>query len=173
MPGLEPALVYDQTLVQYLNAQSPPEIVLIGEPVFRLREKLISATAGSTDSVVLESVSIEAFLKTDSAAQSNVADRVMCLHLPDNATKPQTLLGQACRMSPRLLLVEHTQSSADNHLLEDEQFFALGFRRIEEDTYNTGLQCKLFCYRLSDYKQAPTWLNARFWANPERFDLQD
>ena len=31
----------------------------------------------------------------------------------------------------------------------------------------------LYEYRLRDYKQPPDWLNARFWANPARFDLDE
>ena len=27
----------------------------------------------------------------------------------------------------------------------------------------------LFTYDLREYKQVPDWLNAKFWANPERF----
>ena len=49
-----------------------------------------------------------------------------------------------------------------------ERFFAFGFRRafvaIEDGTRHA-----LHEYRLADYKQPPDWLNARYWANPERF----
>jgi len=30
-----------------------------------------------------------------------------------------------------------------------------------------------FEYRMSQYKPAPEWLNARYWANPERFEVQE
>ena len=31
----------------------------------------------------------------------------------------------------------------------------------------------MFEFRLHDYKQRPDWLNARYWAHPERFDMTD
>ncbi len=169
--------MYDQQLIEFLTADTPREIVLIGEPVFRLSGQLNApqspAVSGSVGANVLESASIEHFLKDPHAQEITASDRVMCLHLPDKAAKAATTLGLACRTSPRLVLVEHAQTSPDTQLLADEQFFAFGFRRLLTSTCNSGMQCKLFGYRLSDYKQAPSWLNARFWAHPERFDLQE
>lgn len=37
----------------------------------------------------------------------------------------------------------------------------------------TSVPLRWFVYRLRDYKQPPSWLNARFWANPERYELDD
>ncbi len=192
--------MYDQQLVEYLTADTPREIVLIGEPVFRLSSLLnenvksgeagnaqpdsgtrgaidtnrqSQAAAGDAGANVLESASIDDFLKDLQAPNSTVSGRVMCLHLSDTAADAANMLGLACRTSPQLVLVEHVQTSPDTHLLADEQFFAFGFRRLLTNTYNSGMQRKLFGYRLSDYKQAPSWLNARFWAHPERFDLQE
>jgi len=70
-------------------------------------------------------------------------------------------------------MVEHSNSAQLTALLGDEQFFAFGFRRIGELAEVSGLQRRWYAYSLRDYKQSPDWLNARFWAHPERFDLQD
>lgn len=76
-----------------------------------------------------------------------------------------------------------------------ERLFAFGFRRVfavsdrtdgsaagpggepadggtETDRPDTPAAA-LYEYRLRDYKQPPEWLNARFWANPERFGLDE
>jgi len=43
---------------------------------------------------------------------------------------------------------------------------------VVKSTASSG-ENRWYEYRLSHYKQAPDWLNARFWANPERFKLDD
>ena len=76
-----------------------------------------------------------------------------------------------------------------------ERLFAFGFRRVfavndrangpvegsEGESADDGTDtdrpgtpaAALYEYRLRDYKQPPEWLNARFWANPGRFDLDE
>lgn len=47
-------------------------------------------------------------------------------------------------------------------------FFALALQaseRFQRDSQTVSL----FTYDLREYKQVPDWLNAKFWANPERF----
>ena len=43
-----------------------------------------------------------------------------------------------------------------------------GFRKLQLEHQGT---IRLFEYCLSEYKQPPDWLNARYWANPERYGL--
>lgn len=71
-------------------------------------------------------------------------------------------LGTACRLFPMRLLVRVVAGVS----LAPADMFAFGFRclaQIGDDS--------LYEYRLSDYKTPPDWLNARYWANPERFAL--
>ena len=71
-------------------------------------------------------------------------------------------LGTACRLYPAgLLLFVETDET-----LPAETLFAFGFRRLAADADGA-----LHEYRLRDYKMPPDWLNARFWANPDRFEL--
>ena len=71
-------------------------------------------------------------------------------------------LGSACRVYPaRLLLLVDTAEA-----VPPEALFAFGFRRLAPRP-----DAVLHEYRLRDYKTPPEWLNARFWANPERFGL--
>jgi len=86
-------------------------------------------------------------------------------------------LGSLCRSFPGGVIVELDPSST----ISDEYFFAHGYRKLSfenrtdlpralNDKLSTsGIRC--FEYRLSDYKAVPDWLNARFWAHPERFHL--
>jgi len=63
----------------------------------------------------------------------------------------------------------------------DQQLFSYGFEKFggsDEkmapskevcEFLNSSERC--FQFRLQDYKAVPDWLNARFWAHPERFNL--
>lgn len=86
-------------------------------------------------------------------------------------------LGHLCRMFPKGVVVELSQ-----HLTApDEQFFAYGFRKFVAsagksdkrllDWQELRRHSRCFEYQLTNYKAVPDWLNARFWAHPERFDL--
>ena len=118
----------------------------------------------------------------------------------DDDARIDLLLGNACRRYPDYLLVEHlvdppadppadpgveppgdvTGVAPDDvatdagPVLSAARFFAFGFRRIvrSEPAIGPGERCTWYEFRLSHYKSAPDWLNARFWANPERFALQ-
>lgn len=86
--------------------------------------------------------------------------------LGDDARRaPRSLdraLGTLCRLYPaRLLLLVRTAEG-----VAPETLFAFGFRRLL-----AAPDAVLHEYRLRDYKLPPDWLNARFWANPERFAL--
>ena len=85
--------------------------------------------------------------------------------LDGDPSVPGTLdraLGTACRLYPTRLLLFVDAAEAP----PPETLFAFGFRRL-----TAGADAVLHEYRLRDYKTPPDWLNARFWANPARFDL--
>ena len=79
------------------------------------------------------------------------------------------VLGEACRRSPARLLVWQIDS-VDAEPVPAEVFFAFGFRRLL-DCEEAGCRHVLHEFSLVDYKSPPDWLNARFWAHPERFGL--
>ena len=88
---------------------------------------------------------------------------------PDDDTERR--LGTACRRFPGRVIV--WQRDAEGHApLPATRFFAHGFRRLLVDDEG-DVRHAVYEYRLADYKRAPDWLNARFWANPERFSLPD
>jgi hypothetical protein len=51
--------------------------------------------------------------------------------------------------------------------LDEETFRALGFVLSATDTTNN---MRIFYYDLDSYKSVPDWLNARYWAHPERWE---
>lgn len=77
-------------------------------------------------------------------------------------------LGQACREFPGGLFVWQIDDTAEQRV-PAEVFFAFGFRRLFSCVEGCQ-QHVLHEYRLAEYKSPPDWLNARYWANPERFD---
>lgn len=169
--------MYDERLINRLLESKPGLVVLVGGPVYRLSAGLNQAVKETKPdglvaqtSLVEQVERIEQYIESSKALERNIADCVMCLDLPADTNDPQSLLGLACRASPRLLMVEQSISESSHFLLADEQFFAFGFRVVEK-TADSGLQRALYAYSLRDYKQAPDWLNAKFWARPERFDL--
>jgi hypothetical protein len=64
-------------------------------------------------------------------------------------------------VAPRLLLVEHADG-----VLDAEAFRALGFTLSASDPAEN---LNIYDYDLDTYKSVPDWLNARFWAHPERW----
>lgn len=164
----------DHTLSTQLLGAQPSNVVLVGEPIFRLKSTLVELLADGSSSAPAPQISqFDDINKVDGADDGISHKCALALHLPSDASSPETLLGIACRTSPGLVLVEHTSTGSGLKLLGDEQFFAYGFRRLGQNTEVSGLQQRWYTYSLRDYKQSPDWLNARFWAHPERFDLQD
>lgn len=168
--------MYDQRLIKRLLAPQPNTVALVGESVFRVEAELLRASAetdnSQTQPVVYKTAHIPAYIEDSKATERNIAQCVMCMDISDHGENPESLLGLACRASPKLLLVEQTTAETSDFMVKDEQFFAFGFRVVEKIT-ESGVQRALYSYSLSEYKQAPDWLNAKFWARPERFDLPE
>ncbi len=164
----------DHALSMQLLSGEPNKVVLVGKPIFRLKANLDDIFADGSYSAPAPRIAqyddINQFSDADGCVSHKCA---LALYLPSDTNDPEKLLGLACRTSPGFVLVEHANARVGLKLLGDEQFFAYGFRRMGQPVEVSGLQQRWFAYSLRDYKQAPDWLNARFWAHPERFDLQD
>lgn len=65
------------------------------------------------------------------------------------------------------LLLDDEDSRWNDHDLR-----ALGFRHIKNYPEDTPTKT-LYYFDIYDYKLTPDWLNPRFWANPERWDIFD
>lgn len=79
------------------------------------------------------------------------------------------LLGEACRRSPARLIA-WLVATPGVEPVPDTGLFAFGFRRVF-DCHEEGCHHSVYEFTLSGYKAPPDWLNSRFWANPERFDI--
>ena len=65
-------------------------------------------------------------------------------------------------LAPRILLAAPAAGP-----LDEDMFRALGFTLSGADP---AAQVRIHYYDLDTYKPVPDWLNARFWANPERWE---
>lgn len=96
-------------------------------------------------------------------------DAVALMGIESSGVELEQSLGRAVRLFPEKLVV-HTLLRD----VPDATFFALGFRRLDVQGQGEQEQARRwFEFRLSHYKLPPEWLNARFWANPERFELDE
>lgn len=64
-------------------------------------------------------------------------------------------------VAPRILF-----AARENCALDEAMFRALGFTLSATDAAEN---LRLYDYDLATYKTVPDWLNARFWAHPERW----
>jgi hypothetical protein len=79
-----------------------------------------------------------------------------------NAQQAQQLINQTRLYSaPRILLAVPSDCA-----LDEAAFRALGFMQSATDPTD-GMH--VFHYDLDTYKTVPDWLNARYWAHPERW----
>lgn len=79
-----------------------------------------------------------------------------------DARQAQHLISQTrLYVAPRILLAVR-QSCA----LDEATFRALGFTLAATDAAES---LRIYDYDLATYKSVPDWLNARFWAHPERW----
>ncbi|MBI3431468.1 MAG: hypothetical protein HY018_04540 [Hydrogenophilales bacterium] len=80
-----------------------------------------------------------------------------------DAQQAQHLISQArLYTAPRMLI-----AAPPDCALDETTFRALGFMLSATDTAEN---VRIYDYDLTTYKTVPDWLNARFWANPERWE---
>ena len=162
-----------RTLSDYLHSESPATFLVVGQ----LPAGLLDTSAGSVRVKYLSSLA-EAETTATEHRDAGVAEPrepiALIIELDRDNRQAQQLLGRATLGFPHRVLAHcrQTESTASeiSHL-----FFSLGFRRLPftMEMGDSGDTLCWFEYRLSQYKSAPDWLNARFWANPERFDADE
>lgn len=69
------------------------------------------------------------------------------------------------------VVVGPAAKSGDDTAWRQADFIALGFRRAP-NTRELSEDWHVYRYDVHDYKLTPSWLNARYWANPERWDKE-
>ncbi|MDP1924421.1 MAG: DUF6231 family protein [Thiobacillus sp.] len=79
-----------------------------------------------------------------------------------NAQQAQHLINRTrLYIAPRILLAVPSDCA-----LDEAAFRALGFMQSATDPTDS---MRVFHYDLDTYKTVPDWLNARYWAHPERW----
>jgi len=173
---------YRQQLLAALLDERPNCVVLIGPDTLPVSEELALHSESNAGMLTVLS-----FSNIDSATTSSPLRKVVdgggslvaLLSLAAGDESWDRSLGKACLAFPDRLLVEHTVAigttervgagQANEPEASPNRFFAFGFKRRMQHTSERSRR-SLYEFRLRDYKQAPEWLNARFWAHPERFD---
>ena len=171
-PADRPAEGLERQLADYLLSLEPSCLVLVGEAPGAHWWRNNDAASVPT---VMPFASLEQCLDTLPLAEDDASGEASghCIALmqfePEKNTSEThdlaAVLGQAVRRFPERLIV-----SIDTGAPDDADFFAFGFRKLQLEDQGP---IRLFEYCLSEYKQAPDWLNARNWANPARFELDD
>lgn len=165
-------------LWDYIIEDKPSQIVLLGSPPIDVQENTSAVPVVRLDHI--DDWAVFARAKTSSFptlsndqnyAGDSMARAVIILTVGSDSCAPfvDNVLGWALRRNPRKVLA-HCSDSQTN----DSRFYAFGFRQLRLGRQlETTVRERWYEYRLSEYKRAPDWLNARFWANPERFDEVD
>lgn len=160
-PGNSPAL-----LVDHLLASGPGSIFLIDCAV----EDLYWPENQEKSHLVKRFDTLEsALLDVKGEVSADAGEQIALLNIGSDVATLAQKMGTAVRAFPnRLIIYTNAQS------VPDTLFFAFGFRKLDVvDSGSASAQNRWYEYRLSHYKQSPDWLNARFWANPARFKLDE
>ena len=152
----------DRQLLEYLLSTQPACLTLVGHQMQAVER------ASSDTQEALRVLQFNTLADCDAAAEEPPQGAsVALLHLDDDDCLQAegalaSELGKAVRRFPERLVVSiHSAEPADT------AFFAFGFRKLQLAEQGS---VRLFEYCLSEYKQPPDWLNARYWANPDRFE---
>ncbi len=167
-----PAQGLEGQLTHYLLAAQPARVVIVGQPPVVPWWQDPSTDAQppvfsfATLGQCLSELPVDE--RSETEAQTGHCAALMRFEADPAASGGRDLaaeLGRAVRRFPDRLII-----SVDTTEPDDAAFFAFGFRRLQLGDHGS---IRLFEYCLSEYKQVPDWLNARYWANPERYGLTD
>ncbi len=79
------------------------------------------------------------------------------------------LLARLRDVQARQVLVISRDGGPTDEVFSDTDFRAYGFRRLQTQT-SAGQCWRVHEFSIGSYKVTPDWLNAKYWAHPERFD---
>ena len=168
MPQAEPA--DDRFLGDYLFNESPAQLVIVGQ----LSEGLLRSPPEGVQVLQFNAFDDAEALAMPPRQPTQQGHRTLVLQIKSDQHELTLRLGRAIRAFPHRVLL-HCNTTPDTPPLTNDTFFAFGFKALPvmQDESVQGGHTQWYEYRLSDYKSAPDWLNARFWANPDRFDLTE
>ena len=154
--------VYHQELVSLLG-DAPPELYIVGRIDPQLQPLLADV---STHCYADISGCLDAAERLQSAS-------ILMMICTDSIDTLPHQLGTICQRFPNQVLIELQHNTSDEAAAQvfRQVCFAMGFRQALHCVSDTT-EYQLYEYRLKNYKQAPDWLNSRFWAHPERFNTR-
>lgn len=159
MPVRPSSATPQQAIAALLDRYTPARLLLIGT-----RLPAVDAYLAAHPDCHLARCDAGALPDELAAQRFDLALVIDCLeHLPKPVA--MRLLGGVRNLNASRLAVLVDLAACD---WSETDFYALALQageRFERD----GQVLTLFTYDLLAYKQAPDWLNARFWANPENF----
>jgi len=79
------------------------------------------------------------------------------------------LLARLRDVQARQVLVISRDGGTTGEVFSDTDFRAYGFRLLQTQT-SAGQCWRVHEFSIDSYKVTPDWLNAKYWAHPERFD---
>ena len=154
----------DQVLVHRLETDLPRSVLIVApkvpEPVLNLS---IEADNMSLTHLVFESIEdlTHQLERYEFAAVLESAFENLSVHTA------QQLVARLRDLHAKLLWVAVSDSSASVYCSKDAM--AHGMRMVDPTKFGSR-DTKWFEFSLKFYKPVPKWLNAKDWANPERWD---
>lgn len=167
LPDLDTQL--QQDLTEWVQQIAPTTVLAIGRRAGELLRRVLP------DGAHLDAIeSGDAFTATRSLGAFEL---VLVTDTVEHMDKPvaEQLLGSLRDLHAHhlFLLVPIGQAEADQRSLwMPGDLLALGMTRVGQ--YSCGAaQFQLYHFALETYKQVPDWLNSKYWAHPERFDIYE
>jgi hypothetical protein len=148
-----------QAIAALLDRQRPARLLLIGA-----RLPAVDAYLEAHPDCHLAHCPPGALPDEMAAQRFDLALVVDCLEQLSKPAAVQLLGGVRNLNSSRLAVLVDLQACD----WRETDFYALALQAGER-FQREGQTLTLFTYDLLAYKQAPDWLNAKFWANPENF----
>jgi len=161
--GIVTGTVHD-SINGVLNDLKPERVALVGADT---RAVVDSWLRDNEETEVLEFLDAPT-LMAQPAFTADWALVAGCLETLDDAAGNEFIGRLRNLITPRFcVLVENNDDVWNANRLAGFGIDRLGSEPLALDS---GALVRAFRYDLATYKQKPDWLNADFWANPERFD---
>lgn len=144
-----------EELIRLIESLKPSTLLLMGE---ELNSPQVAETVQTADSLE----KLKSITRQRLAIINGFPEEISA----DDGTQ---ILAALRDLKAEIIYVLHRD--ADERWLEAD-FRALGFRHIKQYPKETPSKT-LYYFDIYDYKLTPDWLNSKFWANPERWDIYE
>lgn len=153
----------EQALIERLEIEKPAAVLFIAPDISPGLTDHLNAKPGlALDHVIFESLqtSIVPLGRFDFVIIADTLEKL-------DRKESEQLVSRLRDMHSKLLWVMVCESQEDSYTGKDA--IAQGMRMVTPENFGSG-QPEWYEFSLRFYKPVPQWLNARNWANPERWD---